>query len=764
MQNNQIGSISMLSAKKKRSRFNFAHDVNTTYSFGDTQPLQCKLLIPGTKSTCSVESLVRLAPMLAPTFGRIKFKQWHSFIPISDLLENFNSLLAQEPITFGSNTYVPQQLPNVSLKVLSLMILIGAKFNVYRHVSGTPSDNNLSTSYYKCVNSTNSGSDNAPMVIEDFGNKFLYAESNAWNFTGGQLMLSALGSAYAGSLDSIPVGVPNLGAALGSEANTGSTSPNSTGSWTADDIANARKQGYDLDDVELDSADCIIPVTLNNHAYMLAFRLSAFGKRIRKILLGCGYQINFSADTKVSLLPLFAYYKCYFDIFGLNLLNAWETTDCRKTLKLIDNNNITNFDNVIVNYSDVGMNADLVVSWIRFVQELGNCWVTDDSDFVNAHTATTAVSPYIGLQNRFVDVVERPNVGSYDSSSGEPDDNRPNPVNGHGLITGVEHGQLDAEYLKRLYRWTNRNTIAGRKIADLLRAQGLGDYVDKCKSNFIGYEETIVTISDVVSQADTFSDGNGAFLGEYAGRGLKYNETKSFTFENDEYGFWVCLSAIVPQSGYAQQVDPSLLAVDKLGLYNPEFDALGMEATRKLEIVGSEDWKDSNIDADPDATFGFIPRYSGFKIAPNVQNGDFNLRSTRNNYQPYTLDKLISVGERYVSAPYARDGVGFACYDITKLLPLNKLPTASPIWRYNSRYQFLGNYNRIFVETGMDVRLPAYLFSDDISNALKYIFNEYDNFMVHNIINMQSFSPMLPISDSFETDDEGKTNMSMKKA
>lgn len=49
------------------------------------------------------------------------------------------------------------------------------------------------------------------------------------------------------------------------------------------------------------------------------------------------------------------------------------------------------------------------------------------------------------------------------------------------------------------------------------------------------------------------------------------------------------------------------------------------------------------------AGFGFVPRYSGYKVARNVSNGGFSLRSSRDIFQPYMLDKFIGVGERVIT-------------------------------------------------------------------------------------------------------------------
>ena len=90
MKTNTLGKVSMQTANRPRARFDLSHNVNTTFGFGETQPLTCRLLVPGSKTIVSNESLIRLAPMVSPTFGLMKLKTWHYFVGMSDLTRNFS--------------------------------------------------------------------------------------------------------------------------------------------------------------------------------------------------------------------------------------------------------------------------------------------------------------------------------------------------------------------------------------------------------------------------------------------------------------------------------------------------------------------------------------------------------------------------------------------------------------------------------------------------------------------------------------------------
>lgn len=305
--------------------------------------------------------------------------------------------------------------------------------------------------------------------------------------------------------------------------------------------------------------------------------------------------------------------------------------------------------------------------------------------------------------------------------------------------------------LKRLYRWTNRNTILGRRIAEILRAQGLGKYVDECKSYYIGSTDTMITISDVVSQAAT----DDAVLGEYGGKGLQYSNEQPLTFENDVYGYWITLATVVPEAGYTQGLDPTLTADDKFELYNPDFDAMGYEATPRENIVGNTSISSGLGLLGDNDTFGFVPRYTKFKVCNNIVNGDFNRHGLRNVYMPYTLDKQLNINDYDVESEWY-DKTGDIYHNtvrLSKSIKVNNMPVAGNVWRYPTKYQWLGNFDRIFAKLGeyddkteYSTHIDSYLVGWDTYNN--------DNFLGHSIYDVNSYAPMKPIEESYGLEED----------
>jgi len=300
-----------------------------------------------------------------------------------------------------------------------------------------------------------------------------------------------------------------------------------------------------------------------------------------------------------------------------------------------------------------------------------------------------------------------------------------------------------------------------------LISQGFGDWVDKQKTFFIGQDEQRIEIMEISATADTTSMG-GSSLGEWAGKGRSEKSSKKFSYETDEHGYFITISTLVPEGGYTQALSDHVNELSKFDFYNPEFDSMGYDASRFSETVcGTQNWSQHGGDQD-DATasltetFGFKPRYLEKKVQFNKMNGDFNLRSTRNSYLPYTLDKLIDVGEREVTEDPTRIS-NEPYFHVKKLFPLTDIPSAGDVWRYYYRYAWLSNFNRIFVNGGAIQYFPQGDEIDFISQEMEA--TQADNFLLHQYNEVTYHAPMLSISHSYETtDDYGGSSHDMGKA
>ena len=747
MNNNTLGTIAVSNTKRPRAFFNKSADLHTTMDFGSVIPAKVQRVIPNSKIVMQSSERILLAPLVRPTMGRLSLKGYHQFVRMSDIWPNFAAMMAQEPIYRAGNSFTPTIVPNVSVAELSLSVLFGSRLSVYR-TNG--SSGSFYADMYDLPTSGSGFNPNDPSTWPSGQDNCVTAVSD--------LMLD---NGYTGFGLTGAVRVP-CHFLLGLNTAT-------SYSWlplSNDSVADVFNLDGSGDVVTPDGADYVINCKIGSNYYLLCFRLSSFGKRLRKILIGCGYQINFNMTDRVSVLPLLAYYKAYFDVFGLTLYKNWESTDCNRFITFASTYSLQTALSFWLFVNGVSSNFSIYFQSFLF-GELGFCIYTDEQDFVSSHIRSTAVSPdtssFVGSIN--TDVAGLPNISNAAVSPNEH--NNLSSANGHAFIFDVFHGQMDSELLKRLYRWTNRNTIAGRRIAELLKAQGLGSYVDECKTDFIGSFELPIEIFDVPSQSDTFQNAGGSDtgmrLGEYGARGIAQNQERPFDFEVNEDGYWITLFTIVPKGGYSEVFDPTVFAVDKFGQYNPEFDSLGYESNRKALVQGSQPFANEvgETSSLSDA-FGFAPRYFSWKFGRNVINGDFSRRGSKAAYSPFMLEKLIDVGE-HETVDINTSSPGTARYTLRLLFKPSNLPIAGDVWRYPTRYPWIGQFNRIFYNVGD--QMPRTLDVSGFVSDFEYFSNQGDNFILHTIFNIREFAPMLPVEDSFETyDDDNAVNGSMGKA
>lgn len=769
MKNNTVGKVAIKTSRLPLARHNLSHDVSSTFSFGDLQPTLVRWCPPDSVNPISADYLIRPMPLAAPCFGRLRFKNFAQFVPMTDVMPNYNEMMAQTRYTYGANTYVPKCKPQLPLGVLSLMCLAGAKVSIYG--VDTPTLGKIRYNAYEGDTDhifPNSG----PLghllnVISDAVGSGWYNANYAFDWR------DFLGGGYT-----------TLGLRLDAIC-----SQNVYNNLVANDPYHRFTQffnkfipmdfsfktfGFNYDTkecaVSIDGADYIIQREWQgsdgtNHSWAFAFKLSSFGKRIRKAILGAGYQINFDSLTYLDITPLTAIYKAYFDFFGLLQWKNFEDTYTGKFIQRWCTNSY--------NRENVMMTSDFYDIIFNVFTEIGSMWFTDAQDFVSVHMPSVTgnvksndesfldVDPLYGN-----DVGSTSSVISGNTNGLESDVNK----NRHQYIDRLEHSWIDDEALKRFYKVTNQQSILGQRLKELLIARGLQDFVDECKSTFIGQFESPIVINDVVALSDTYnkSTNEGAILGEYGGRGICRDSSKNLSYKNNEAGYLIVLSTIVPEAGFCQAIDGNLLATDKATSYNPEYDGLGMEANPKLLVVADENISRSNNTQSNtlDSNFGFVPRCTRFKFKPNVMNGDFSLRSSRKNWLPFTLDRFIEInklnnGSKYED-PLDTSTIAYN-YDLDGLIP-DTLPIAGDIWRYVSRYGYLGNFYRIFALIGDTDQNPEIFES---SKVFELCHSSIDQFMLNLIWNYPQMARMLPLEKSYETTDDsnrGSTDYSVAKS
>lgn len=801
MKSTNLGNVAIANQGVKSSRFPRNHNVYTSCGFGEVQPVKVLHCDADTVSKYSVESKIYLEPIVAPTFGHCKAEFWSYFVEYSDLFDRFKEMFSETPKVTGSAPVVPKKLPWMYRSLLSTLMLWGSFMTVYRVNVGLDGKRTYNT----LIVDSSASSSTATTELGSLASRLKYSMQALYNTTSGVSALELTDSQNvfgtyglhidARTLVDCPafVDTSSYGADIYSTAfRIPLANPNmlTLVDYRPSDSfeLNIDYQGLDITPVTVKGADVLIerPIVTNvggedvTQVFAFAFRLNAFGKRIYKVFKGAEFQEDFySYDKQVGLMPFFAVFKAYFECFGLLAYDNFESTAVASLLFKFASQGATlassDFNTGLAD-SQVVDTAPDYSTFKKFVLDLGSLWVTDSQDFVSAQQPGITNAPRPDSQNLYNELWTMSHAGD---TSQEPvavpsgnDPTQPD-VNQHLYIDRVIHGQLDSEVLKKMYQLINTETIAGKRVEQLLRVQGYGEWVDHCKSRFIAHDETAIEFSQVTSLSDTLKDGSGAILGERGGRGEAFVMTRQHSYKNDESGFLVVLLAIVPDAGYTNTLNPAFEALTKYDFYTPVFDGVGEELLEVNKVVGempvccvTKVGDDISVVNESDKSFGYSPRESKWKVTNNIRSGNFALRSVRDSYLPYILDKVIKMGD-VVDVETFDSSQMFAttasrnckCIESIQYFPQSELPLAGLAWRYPTRYPWLGMFTRIFAALGDSVDSGAVIgalrsAAPDL-RSYEFLNSELDGFTVLNTIRMNTSEHKLPITDSYETLEEG---------
>lgn len=704
-----IGKVSIGVSSKKYSK-NMSFDNNTTFSFGAIQPLFCQLLMAKASINLDARQLVRLAPLPVPTFARMKLFNKYCFVPVSDVYPAFENLMSGIPYTPDSvgndvslSSYVPTTLPFISNRVLLAMVIgCGCDVSFWVKQSGSPDSEN------------NYGS--TPLV------------SSAPKFRS--------------CVEAFKYRLHN---------NVTSSVPYSIDCNSID--------GGQSDFVTPEGADYVMQVDETDNStfgvsFIACIRFSQRAKRLRTILLGLGYNLDFANDDKVNMLPLLAFYKAHYNNFELNRSSQWSTTYAYQLITLISQYGFTNFIDLFdgANYdsSQLQMRKRFVGIFHSFIfYELSQCWFSYNDDYFSANrlSLTNDVQP---LNVPFVNVDGSLGKTFFNNSTTQ-DPNESTlgkAVNQTSKLpfVGGDLSLIAFQVCQRLTRYVAKDSVIGRKMSDWVRTKFGSDVANSLYKDVFNVSQSVLSIQvdDIFNTADTAvsGSGDGEVLGAYGGKGIAFDKSK-VSFTAPYYGFFICLSAIVPDSRYFQGCDTSLYGIDKYTLPSTDWDALGYEVTPLGAVFG-----DNNLCSDEllkkyprtSKGFGYMPRFSGYKVKKDIINGDMSRRSTMDDLSPYYLDRIITNQNCDVHLNEAKNYI----VNFTTGSDIRD----PQILRYACRYPYLGNFNRIFYNSGKIVHGV----SADNEPLLD------DNFIVQSVFDMRVSDGLKPISISYDTYEETTDN------
>lgn len=682
----------ILGTSRKSYSHNLSFDNNTTMEFGVLQPLLSQYMFPNSTIKVSSRQLVRLAPMPTPSFARMYLANYASFVKMSDVVPYHESLLSKIPFSSANRTYTPVSMPFTSNKFLQYYLLNNSVYSIYVKEGNE---------YVLKTDLTDTNTDN-----------------NTTTFKPRRAFLDDIfGTSSAIDVDKFrPV-------------------------YIGKTIMGIDMDFYNIDKVTPFSADYQVYCGYDKK-YLLCFKYSPSALRLRKVLKGLGFGLMLKDGSSLSVASLLAFYKAYYDRFGLVRTLPFETTSCFKMIKAIEDYTIDFSASLLTSGSE-----SLYKLFIDFLTELSNCWYTDSNSYLAAQRDSLVNNvPLRNLsslpqQNGILTPLGIPSVYDDSFSSSVPD---LRDSNGTSYIT-----QLSLDVLKRLTTFVNKDSAIGKRMSAWVRTHYGADVSNSLfeESSRINEWHTLIHIGDVFSTSDTADIGTknkGEYLGSYAGKGSGFSEN-GFSYKAPVHGFVFVMSCIVPITNTFQGNDPTLLGIDLDTIPQPEFDALGFETTPRSVFVDDNDVVDSKeTDQFTSESFGFVPRYTGFKVKKNIVNGDMSKGYFQTDLLPYFNDRILyNVGYRI--SPVA-DKV-----DTYKLgeLTTKQVPNASTEFQKLCQYGFIGSYNRLFYQDS-----DSSVESDIILNTSI----PSDNFIVQTVFDMRVSNFLKPVQNSYDTVDEDTDN------
>lgn len=172
----------------------------------------------------------------------------------------------------------------------------------------------------------------------------------------------------------------------------------------------------------------------------------------------------------------------------------------------------------------------------------------------------------------------------------------------------------------KLQEWLEKAARSGSRYIEHLKAFFNVNSSDKRlqRPEYITGVKSPVVISEVLNTSgQQFEDGaSGLPQGNQAGHAVAVTTGRSGSFYCEEHGYIIGIMSVMPKTAYQQGIHKSLLKLDPLDYYYPEFAHIGEQEILNLEIYNQGSAADYE-------TFGYIPRYAEYKFMPSRVCGDF---------------------------------------------------------------------------------------------------------------------------------------------
>lgn len=191
----------------------------------------------------------------------------------------------------------------------------------------------------------------------------------------------------------------------------------------------------------------------------------------------------------------------------------------------------------------------------------------------------------------------------------------------------------DLRFVVQIQKFLERSARCGSRYTEFLQGHfGITPRDERLqRPEYIGGSKSPVIVSEVLQTSST--DATTA-QGNMAGHGLSADETFVAKYHVKEYGLIIGMMSIMPRTAYQQGINRQWLRETRYDFYLPELAHLSEQAVKQVELYAT------NVEAENDTLFGYIPRYDEMRVKQDIVCGQ--MRSTYDYWH---------IGRQFSSAP-----------------------------------------------------------------------------------------------------------------
>lgn len=201
-------------------------------------------------------------------------------------------------------------------------------------------------------------------------------------------------------------------------------------------------------------------------------------------------------------------------------------------------------------------------------------------------------------------------------------DDKPVAYDPNGTLTvDVQSQATDINTLRlafRLQEFLERDARGGTRYTEKILAHFAVKSSDARlqRPEYIGGSRQVMSISEVLATAQSANDETAEVpVGNMAGHGISVGGGQPFRYRAEEHGWIIGLINVQPVTAYQQGIPRMFSRADQLDFAWPSFANIGEQPVyvRELYMGGTE----------PDAVFGYVPRYAEYKYMNSRVAGEF---------------------------------------------------------------------------------------------------------------------------------------------